>query len=305
MTKSSEHFPKKRLQASTVARLKVVRLSEMGAFLDAGTQNTNDDILLHKLQQTHPVQVGDEIDVFLYKDPKGRLTASMRVPKLREGQIARMRVINFSSDGAFLDAGAERGIFMPFSEMYGRPQVGELIWAKLYTDKSGRLAVTMKVEDSMRRASKSAQGLLKKGDFVTGWLYNITEQGAFIFTTERFIAHLPKEEVTNKLRLGMELKARVTFIRPDGRINVSLRPVKEKALEEDAQMLLAELQKGNGRLPYSDDTPPGKVKARFNISKGAFKRAIGHLLKQGLVCEKDGWLVLIEKKKDTADSAAN
>ena len=102
---------------STVAVLKVVRQSEMGAFLDAETGNTNDDILLHKTQQTGDVHIGDMVKVFLYLDPKHRLTASMRVPKLKEGQIARMRVINVSKDGAFLDVGAERGIFMPYAGM--------------------------------------------------------------------------------------------------------------------------------------------------------------------------------------------
>ena len=138
----------------TVAALKVVRIGEMGAFLDAGTGNTSDDILLHKAQQTAPVSIGDTVNVFLYLDPKKRLTASMRVPKMREGQIARLKIINVTQDGAFVDAGAERGIFMPFAEMRGRPQVGEVVWAKLYRDKSGRLAVTMKVSDEMHRAKE-------------------------------------------------------------------------------------------------------------------------------------------------------
>ena len=116
---------------STVAVMKVVRESEMGVFLDAETGNTNDDVLLHKTQQTEEVHVGDEVKVFLYLDPKHRLTASMRVPKLKEGQIARMRVINVSKDGAFLDAGAERGILMPYAGMRGKLQVGEVVWAKL------------------------------------------------------------------------------------------------------------------------------------------------------------------------------
>ena len=127
----------KKLKPMTVAALKVVRLSDMGAFLDAGTGNTSDDILLHKAQQTAEVAVGEVVNVFLYLDPKRRLTASMRVPKMREGQIARLKIINVTSDGAFADVGAERGIFMPFAEMRGRPKVGEIVWAKLYSDKEG------------------------------------------------------------------------------------------------------------------------------------------------------------------------
>ena len=160
-----EEKNEKKYGPSTVAVLKVLRKSEMGVFLDAETGNTSDDILLHKTQQTAPVAIGEEVKVFLYRDPKGRLTASMRTPKMKEGQIARLKVINVSTDGAFLDVGAERGIFMPYAGMRGKLQIGEVVWAKLYTDKSGRLAVTMKVEDEMRRASVPATDV-KVGDMV-------------------------------------------------------------------------------------------------------------------------------------------
>ena len=121
-----EEKPVMKYGPSTVAVLTVVRESEMGAFLDAETGRTNDDILLHKTQQIEPVHIGDQVKVFLYLDPKHRLTASMRVPRLKEGQIARMRVINVTKDGAFLDVGAERGIFMPYAGMRGKLQIGEI-----------------------------------------------------------------------------------------------------------------------------------------------------------------------------------
>ena len=165
---------------STVAKLRVARLGDFGAFLDAETGSTSDDILLHKTQQTRELAVGEEVEVFLYLDPKHRLTASMRTPRMKEGQIARLTVINVSRDGAFLDVGAERGIFLPYAGMRGRPQIGEVVWAKLYTDKSGRLAVTMEVEDELRRASKPATDV-RVGARLSGSIYNTTESGAFIF----------------------------------------------------------------------------------------------------------------------------
>lgn len=280
---------------STVAVLKVVRQNEMGAFLDAQTGNTSDDILLHKTQQTAPVQIGDEVEVFLYRDPKGRLTASMRTPKMKNGQIARMKVINVSKDGAFVDVGAERGIFMPYAGMRGKLQIGETVWAKLYTDKSGRLAVTMKVEDEMRRASKPATEV-KVGDMVHGAIYNYTDQGAFMFTDERYIAFIDNKELPENPKVGDEVTARVTFIRDDGRINVSLRPIKEKALVEDAEKILALLEQRQGKMPYSDKTSPEVIQEKFQISKAAFKRALGHLLKNGRIEERDGWTYLLEKK---------
>ena len=288
-----EEKPVMKYGPSTVAVLTVVRESEMGAFLDAETGRTNDDILLHKTQQTEPVHIGDQVKVFLYLDPKHRLTASMRVPRLKEGQIARMRVINVTKDGAFLDVGAERGIFMPYAGMRGKLQIGEVVWAKLYTDKSGRLAVTMKVEDEMRRASVKAVDV-HKGQMVKGSVYNITDSGAFMLTTERYIAFIANKEMQVHPRVGQELEARVTYVRPDGRINASLREAKEKALVSDADKILLFLQSNNGRMPYCDTSSPELIKGKFKISKAAFKRALGHLYKDGLIEMKYGWTYLCD-----------
>ena len=243
----------------------------MGAFLDAGTGNTSDDILLHKAQQTAEVSIGEVVKVFLYLDPKQRLTASMRVPKMREGQIARLKIINVTSDGAFVDVGAERGIFMPFAEMRGRPKVGEIVWAKLYSDKSGRLAVSMKVSDEIRRASKPAVNV-KRGDKVKGAIFNITEAGAFVFSEERYIVFIPQKEIPRALRIGEEVEARVTFLREeDGRLNASLREIKENALNSDAEKIFAFMQANGGELGLNDNSPPEKIQAVFKISKAAFR----------------------------------
>ena len=276
---------------STVAELTVVRQSEIGAFLDAGTGNTSDDILLHKTQQTREVKTGERVKVFLYLDPKRRLTASLRVPKMRVGQVARLKVINVSRDGAFVDVGAERGIFMPFAGMRGRVQVGETVWAKLYTDKSGRLAATMEVEDELRRAARPATDV-KIGTKVTGSIYNLTESGAFMFSAERYIVFIDRSEMPRVPKVGATVTARVTFVREDGRLNASLREPKETALISDAEHILAFLRQRGGSMPYADSTSPDIIKAKFHLSKAAFKRALGHLLKEGLVEQKDGSTVL-------------
>ena len=273
------------LKPNTVAKLKAVRESDFGIFLDAGTGNTNDDILLHKTQQTSKVKLGDSVEVFLYLDPKKRLTASMKVPKMRVGQIARLKVINKSADGIFLDVGAERGIFMPFAEMIGRPNVGDIVWAKLYTDKSGRLAVSMKVADEIRRASQPAKNV-RRGDKVKGAIYNITEAGAFMFTEERYITFIAQKEIPRALKCGEVVEARITFVREDGRLDASLREQKEFAQHSDADKIL-KFMRENPEINSSDKTDPKKIYALFKISKAAFKRAIGHLLKKRLI-EKVG-----------------
>lgn len=280
-----------------VVTLKVARLGEMGAFLDAETGSTNDDILLHKLQQTEPVKLGDAVKVYLYLDPNKRLTASMKLPKMREGQLGYVRVISVTRDGGFVDIGAERGVFLPYSQMRGHVNPGQLVWVKLYRDKSGRPAVTMRVEDDMVKASKPAEGL-RVGDSVTGTIYNILPEGFFIFTNQRFLAFLHRSEVpSGRLDFGQEVTCRVTYLREDGRVNVSMRLQKENALVADAKEIYEFLLKRNGSMPYSDSTPLEIIKQKFGISKAAFKRALGHLMKEGKVHQEDGWTYLTEEHK--------
>lgn len=295
MTDEKDMAKQLKYRAGDVVTLKVARLGEMGAFLDAGTGDTSDDILLHKLQQTEAVNVGDEVKVYLYKDPHGRLTASQKLPKMREGQIGYVKVLSVTKDGGFVDIGAERGVFLPYSEMRGHVSPGQLVWIKLYRDKTGRPAVSMRVEEEMLKASKPAVGV-KVGDSVTGTIYNILPEGFFIFTNKRFLAFLHRSEVPGgRLDFGQEITARITYIREDGRVNLSLRQQKENAMIADAEDILNFLHKRNGKMPYCDTTPMEIIKEKFGISKAAFKRALGHLMKEGLIVQEEGWTMLTEK----------
>ena len=280
-------------KAGDVVTLKVVRESEFGAFLDAGTGNTSDDILLHKLQQTEPVKIGDMVPVYIYLDPHHRLTASMKLPKMKEGQLGYARVLDVTRDGGFVDIGAERGVFLPYSEMRGHVSPDQKVWVKLYRDKSGRPAVTMRVDKDIVQASRKAQDV-KVGDMVTGTIYNILDDGFFLFTTDRYIGFLHRSEAPAKRRLdfGEQLTCRVAHIRDDGRLNLSLRPQKENALITDAQALYDLMQKRGGRMPYCDDTPKEIIKEKFGLSKAAFKRALGHLMKEDKIYQEDGWTIL-------------
>lgn len=281
------------LSENTIQRLTVLRTSDQGAFLDGQTGNTSDDILLHKDQQTGPVAIGDRVEVFLYKDPKGRLTASMRLPAMKIGQIAYTEVINTTNFGCFVEVGTERGIFMPHAEMRGRPQVGEKVWVRLYEDKSGRLAVSMDVDDAMRRASKPAADA-KLGQDIKGAVYNLTSEGAFLISPERWIAFIHRSEMTHTVKVGEMVSARIIYKREDGRLNASMRPPKEVALASDGDRIMAYLGERNGKIPYSDGTSAALIKDKFNISKAAFKRALGHLMKENKIIQEDGWTLLTD-----------
>ncbi len=278
---------------NSIAEMKVARLASFGAFLDAGTGNSADDILLHKDQQTAELKAGDTVRVFLYHDPHHRMTASMRLPQIPVGGIGYVEVLLTTRFGAFVEAGTERGIFLPHTETIGDIRAGQKIWVRLYVDKTGRLAVSMHVEEAMQRIARPARGI-KVGGKITGTVYNITGDGAFIITREKWIAFLYRKDMPRRLAMGKEVTGRVTFIRDDGRLNISLRPQKEKAIESDSALLLSYLKAHGGIMLFSDHSDPIEIKAAFGLSKAAFKRAAGHLLKEGMItAEADGTYRLV------------
>lgn len=279
------------LRENSLAELTVARISDMGAFLDAGTGTTSDDILLHHSQQTRPVKEGEKVKVFLYHDPHHRLTASMRLPQIPVGGIGYAPVMLTTRFGAFIDVGTERGIFLPFSQMEERVETGQYVWVKMYVDKTGRLAVTMKVNEDIRSIALPAKGV-KVGDMVTGTVYNKTGDGVFLITRERWIAFLHRDEIHKPIHMGDEITGRVAFLRKDGHMNISLRPQKEKSIEGDMQLLLEYMNRHNGSLPFTDQSDPALIRASLGISKAAFKRAVGHLLKLKKISMKEGKITL-------------
>ena len=170
-----------------------------------------------------------------------------------------------------------------------------MVWVKLYRDKTDRLAVTMRVEEEMIKTSKPAVGV-KIGDEITGTVYNILAEGFFLITDERYIGFIHRSEVPGGfLDFGQKVTGRVAYVREDGRLNISLRPQKEEARLADADLILSLLQKRKGSMPYGDDTPAEIIKDVFGISKSAFKRALGKLMKDGKIKQESGWTSLIEE----------
>lgn len=282
MMEPSFHKQEQLRKENSICVLSVVRESAFGAFLDGGTGDSRDDILLHKGQQTAPVKVGDRVKVFLYHDPHHRLTASMRLPQIPVNGIGYAPVLLTTRFGAFVDVGTERGIFLPFSQMIGRVTEGQTIWVKLYEDKTGRLAVTMHVDEDMRVIAVPARDE-KVGDPYTGTVYNETGEGLFLISRDRVIGFLHHTEIPQNFTMGMELTGRISYIRPDGHVNISLRAQKEKAMGGDMDLLLAYMERHGGVLPVTDKSDPALIQQTFGISKAAFKRAVGHLLKEGKI----------------------
>jgi len=219
---------------------------------------------------------------------------------LKAGEFVKLQVARITENGIYLDVEEGPEIFMPGGEIKGSPAKYEFVWVGLYLNK-GRLTATMKLDKIALRLSQPAQGL-NRGDTVTGMVYNVTEAGAFLRTAEGYLGHIPRVDMVGKVEIGQKVEGRVTFVREDGRLNLSMRPLKEAGRLSDAEKLLEFMRRRKGAMPYSDETPPEVIMDKFGISKKAFKRALGKLMKDGLVEQRQGWTHLCQPGVRTAHS---
>lgn len=259
--------------------LVVQRVKEFGVYLGEDADGEV-SVLLPKKQVPENTGPGDRIDVFIYKDSEDRLIATTAEPKLKVGETAVLNVKEVGKIGAFLDMGLEKDLLLPFKEQTHKVRQGEQVLVALYIDKSKRLAATMRVYSHMSNESP-----YKKDDQVTGIIYEINETlGAFVAVDNKFYGLIPRKEVFEDYREGAEVTARVTKVREDGKLDLSPRQKAHIQMDTDSERVLEIIEtQFEGSLPFTDKADPEIIKREFSMSKNAFKRAIGHLLKEGKV----------------------
>ena len=260
--------------------LTIVKKVDFGVYLAKEQEaDPEEKVLLPRKEVPENAQPGDEIEVFLYRDSKDRMIATVRQPKLSLGEVAVLRVKENGKIGAFLDWGLEKDLLLPFREQVRKVQPGEECLVALYLDKSKRLCATMKVYHYLRTDSP-----YEKDQKVTGTLYEISDNfGAFVAVDNCYSALIPKKEPLGNARVGDTVEARVTEVLKDGKLSLSLREKAYIQMNEDAQKLLKLLEEQGGELPVGDKSSPEKIKELTGMSKNEFKRAAGNLYKQRLV----------------------
>ena len=223
--------------------------------------------------------MGDRINVFIYRDSKDRLIATTNTPKIRKGECAILKVSDVTKIGAFLDMGLEKELLLPFKEQNHPVRIGEECLVALYIDKSGRLAATMKVYPYL-----SAESPYKKEDKVEGRVYEVNEDmGVFVAVDDRYFGLIPRSEVYENFAPGDVIRARVMRVREDGKLDLSPREKAWMQMDTDAEMVMRVIEEYAGVLPFNDRVSPEVIRREFNLSKNAFKRAVGHLLKAGRI----------------------
>ena len=266
------------IRLGEVQVLQIVKKVEFGVYLGEEA-DTEERVLLPKKQVPEQAQVGDEIRVFIYRDSKDRLIATVHIPKLTLHRVARVRVAQAGRIGAFLDWGLEKELLLPFKEQTRRVSAGEECLVALYIDKSNRLCATMNVYPYL-----SSDSPYQKDDRVRGTVYEISRNfGAFVAVDDTYSGLIPQKELYGSVQVGDEIEVRVTEVKADGKLNLSIREKAYLQMEKDAQKVLDIIDSFDGVLPFTDKASPEVIRREMQMSKNEFKRAVGHLLKEGYI----------------------
>lgn len=266
------------MKLGKIQTLRIVRFRDFGAYLAESDAPDADSVLLPKKQLPEGAKEGDELTVFLYKDSAGRPIATTKKPLLTVGETGKLTIREITQIGAFLDIGLERDVLLPFREREGEIKPGQSVLAALYVDHSGRLAATMRVYPYLRAAES-----YRADDVVQGTVYEIRDMGVFVAVDDRYFGLIPRSEVYEHFSIGQEISARVMRVREDGKLDLSPRKKAFQQMGDDAARIMEALAAAGGTLPYGDGSDPEKIREVFGISKSAFKRALGRLLREGKI----------------------
>ena len=272
------------------ATLTVTRFLSQGAYLALpnAQEPETDEVLLPSSEVPQDLQAGDEIKVFIYLDSEDRPTGTLLTPKLTKGEVGFLKVKDITSFGAFFDWGLIKDLYVPLAEQTKTPRIKESYPVYVYVDHSGRLAGTMKVSEHL-----SETGPFQKDQWVSGecWRKH-PDFGTFVILEKQYVGLLPPHEY-NPLKIGEKANFRIALIHEDGKLMLSLRKPAYQEIDTDAALILSALKAPNAPK-IGDPLSPEHIKNLFGISKKAFKRAVGSLLKQSLVSiNAEGYLVLL------------
>ncbi|MCR4923119.1 MAG: S1 RNA-binding domain-containing protein [Lachnospiraceae bacterium] len=265
------------IELGKIQKLKAVKLREQGMyFTDPLDIEEEERVLLPKKQLPEDLKVGDMLSLFIYRDSSDRLIATNRTPAISLSETALLKVKEISKIGAFFEWGLEKDLLMPYAEMTKELSPGEECLCALYVDKSNRLCLTMKVYPYL-----SSDSPYKKEDEIRGRVYEISDRfGAFVAVDDKYQGLIPAKELFSELNINSIIGARVTEVREDGKLTLSIRKKAYLQMDEDAKKVYDIIKSFDGVLPFNDKASAETIKRVTGMSKNEFKRAVGRLYKE-------------------------
>ena len=275
-------------------KLKITHEVEFGAYL---ADDEGNEILLPIKQIPDNAKVGDELELFVYNDSDDRPIATINRPRGCVGDIVPLEVVDLNpSIGAFLDWGLEKDLLLPFKHQKrnSKPRVSSTILVQILHDKvSDRLIASTRIMSIYEPSS----GKLKVGDKVELKVSELHERGFVVLIDNLYQGMLFSSDVIECLSVGDQKIGYVKNIRDDGKIDVVIKPIGVKAIKDDKQLILAKFAEHNSKfLPYNSKSDANDIKKEFNLSKKAFKKAIGGLYKERKIEITDDGIKLLDTK---------
>ena len=269
--------------------LKVVKKADIGIYL--GTEE--ESVFLPKRKAPENIKIGDELTVFVYTDSQDRPIATTEQPLAVVGEFACLRVKDVNPVGAFMDWGLDKDLLVPFKHQFHRMEKGRQYIVRLCLDeKSGRVIGVGKLS---RFFSKNPNDL-EVGQKVSLLVYGFTEPGIMVIVNNLYAGMLYRNETFEKMFIGNRWEGYVKKIRDDGKIDVSLQQQGHLAIDDAKVVVIERLKEAGGFLPLHDKSDPEEIRQVLKMSKKAFKKAIGGLLKSEDISIEDNGIRLLEKK---------
>ncbi len=261
------------VEAGTFAVMKVLRLVDFGAYLDDGAKG----VLLPKRFVPEGLKEGDDIKVFLYHDSENRMIATTQIPKAQLGEIAALTCVSATPQGAFLDWGLMKDLFVPKSQQLSPMVKGETYIVKIYRDEqTGRLAATQKID----RFLNNEEIDLKELQLVDLFIYRRSDIGYVAIISNKYSGILHFNDVFRDIAIGQHYEGYIKNIRENNKIDVALGKPGYQRVEDEKQKILRLLDEYNGFLPFNDKSDPAEVYNFFGMSKKLFKMTTGSLFKE-------------------------
>lgn len=271
--------------------LTVIRSKDFGIYL-GDAEHPEETVLLPRKQVPDTLKAGGTIKVFIYRDSQDRKIATVNHPKLTVGEIGMLKAVSVGSIGAFMDCGLERDVLLPFKEQTAKVEAGKEYLVYMYVDKSERLCVTMRLYPHLDR-----QPPYRKDDAFRGTVYEYKEHmGAFVAVDNRYSGLIPRSEMFHPVYVGDVVEGRILNVREDGKMDLSMRRPAYLQMDVDRDVIFKRIQEEHGVLPFTDKASPERIRQEFGMSKNEFKRAVGRLLKEGLIEITEQEIRLVNQK---------
>jgi predicted RNA-binding protein (virulence factor B family) len=266
------------LEIGRVNRLEVYKRSEFGLFLRAGN---GEEVLLPNAYVTPEMQVGDRLEVFCYHDSEDRPVATTERPTAMLGGYGIFEVVDYRPYGAFVDWGLPKDLFVPLSQQKEYFRIGEKKLLRICRDEqTGRLYATQKLGKYFVRDMKG----LRPGQEVDLMILAKTPLGYKAIVDGKYEGMLFSNEIFEELQIGARRRGYIVKVRPDHKLDLSLRPPgKEAKLQEAQDKILEALREAGGTLPMNYKSSPEEIKARLGLSRKIFKGALSALQEQGRI----------------------